>query len=495
MKAMILLLIGCIAIADSAPAATNVKCVGNSSDLTQALSTLSNSPDNIDADEIRIRTGTYFAPAGGWSGSVTTHHDLSIRGGYTNAGCTLQTMDASMTVLDGNNASGVMTINTPGLPVSNIEVSGLTFQNGNASNPVESNAGGLKIGDPNPINEGKIIVERNIFRHNRAASNGFSRAVGGLLAATDGLPLIVRGNLFVDNTSPNDSALDVESNNEIDVSNNTFSGNRSTDATQPTRVAMGHFTFTGIRLSNNVFWNNTAGAGEYDLNFSGVFNGEHGAKLANNDIQASTGTAVAETGTLHIDPGFVGNGNFHLADSSPLINAGIDNPAGDLANVDLDGAPRIAGSAVDLGAYENSSPAAGPRIGPGFSGNWSDPTPGQEGHGFQIEVLPDHGVLVIWFVFNPAGTAQTWIYTQGSYDPSSSSVTLAATLETGGRFPPNFNSSTLTRTPWGLLTLTFTDCNNGTVAWASNAASAAAGYGDVSFPIRRVTSIAGTSCP
>ena len=34
MKAMILLLIGCIAIADSAPAATNVKCVGNSSDLT-----------------------------------------------------------------------------------------------------------------------------------------------------------------------------------------------------------------------------------------------------------------------------------------------------------------------------------------------------------------------------------------------------------------------------------------------------------------------------
>jgi len=258
---------------------------------------------------------------------------------------------------------------------------------------------------------------------------------------------------------------------------------------------MGHFTFTGIRLSNNVFWNNTAGAGEYDLNFSGVFNGEHGATLANNDIQASTGTAVAETRTLHVDPGFVGNGNFHLADSSPLINAGIDNPAGDLANVDLDGAPRIVGSAVDLGAYENSSPVAGPRIGPGFSGNWSDPTPGQEGHGFQIEVLPDHGMLVIWFVFNPAGTAQTWIYTQGSYDPSSSSVTLAATLETGGRFPPNFNSSTLTRTPWGLLTLTFTDCNNGTAAWASNAASGAAGYGDVSFPIRRVTGIAGTSCP
>ncbi len=76
MKATILPLIGCIAIADSAPAATNVKCVESSRDLTQALSALSNSPDNIDADEIRIRTGTYFAPAGGWTGSVKTRHDL-----------------------------------------------------------------------------------------------------------------------------------------------------------------------------------------------------------------------------------------------------------------------------------------------------------------------------------------------------------------------------------------------------------------------------------
>jgi hypothetical protein len=495
MKAMILLLLGCTAIVDSALAATNVKCVGSSSELTQALSALSSSPDNIDGDEIRIRTGTYFAPAGGWSGSVTTRHDLSVRGGYTNAGCTLQSMDASMTILDGNSASGVMTINTPLLPVSNIEVSGLTFQNGNASNAVESSAGGLKIGDPNPINAGKIIVERNIFRHNSAGSNGFSKSVGGLLAATDGLPLIVRGNLFVDNSAPNNSAMDVESNNEIDVSNNTFSGNRSTDASQPVRVAMGHFTFTGIKLSNNIFWNNTTGAGEFDLNFSGVFNGERAATLANNDIQVSTGTAAAEMGTLHVDPTFVGNDNFHLADSSPLINAGVDHPAGDLAEFDLDGGPRVVGSAVDLGAYETASSAAGPRIGAGFSGNWFDPTPGQDGHGFQVEVLPDNGMLVIWFVFNPAGTAQSWIYTQGSYDSLSSSVTLPAFLETGGRFPPNFNSSTLTRTPWGLLTLTFTDCGNGTATWASNPASAAAGYGDVSFPIRRLTSIAGTSCP
>lgn len=134
-------------------------------------------------------------------------------------------------------------------------------------------------------------------------------------------------------------------------------------------------------------------------------------------------------------------------------------------------------------------------LGAGFSGNWFDPDAGQDGHGFQIEVLPDNGMLVIWFVFNPAGTAQSWIYSQGSYDPASNTVTLPAFLETGGRFPPNFNSTALTRTPWGSLTLAFSDCSNGNVTWASNPDSAAAGYGDVSFPIRRVTSVAGTTCP
>jgi hypothetical protein len=104
-------------------------------------------------------------------------------------------------------------------------------------------------------------------------------------------------------------------------------------------------------------------------------------------------------------------------------------------------------------------------------------------------------MLAIWFVFDPAGSAQNWIYAQGSYDPNSSTVTLPAFLEQGGAFPPNFDSSKLSVTEWGSLQFTFTDCNNGNVAWKSNAASAAAGYADVSFPIQRLTSIAGTTCP
>jgi hypothetical protein len=192
---------------------------------------------------------------------------------------------------------------------------------------------------------------------------------------------------------------------------------------------------------------------------------------------------------------FAGNGNFRLSSTSPLIDRGHDNAAGGMTDVDLDGLPRVVGPAVDIGAYESGSPPAGPAIGPGISGNWFDPTPNQDGHGFQIEVLPNNGMLAVWFVFNPQGTGQSWIYTQGAYNAGSNSVTLPAFLETGGRFPPNFSNSTLITMPWGSLTFTFSDCSNGTAIWQSNADSAAAGYGDVSFPIRRLTSLAGTSCP
>lgn len=495
MKSVLSFLLAC-SFADAALAANHVACVGSADDLTHALSTLSNASTNDDSDEIRIRTGTYHAPAAGWIGSVTTHHNLTIRGGYTDAGCTQQTLDASLTILDGNNMVGVLEIDTPLLPDSDIEVSGLTFRNGHGGSPFQSNAGGLKIGDPNPISQGRILVERNIFRDNTAVGNGFSKAVGGLLAATDGDSLIVRGNLFFNNRSPNAAAADLESNNAIDVANNTFVDNTATDTTATTRVMLDYFTFGGLRLDNNIFFGNATGPGAFDLNLSPQpFAGLKGATLANNDIESPTGTAVAESGTKHVDPQYAGPGDFRLRATSPLIDAGVANPTGGLSSIDLDGAARVAGARVDIGAYEHAAVTAGPAIGGGFSGNWFDPTPNQGGHGFQIEVLPNNGLLVIWFVFTPNGSAQNWIYVSGSYDPGSSSATLPAFLETGGRFPPNFDATKVTATPWGSLQLTFSDCNNGSATWTPNAAAAAAGYGAVTFPIQRLTTIAGTTCP
>jgi hypothetical protein len=333
-----------------ASAQTHVACVASAEEFAAALSALSTSTSDNDADDIRIRIGTYSAPAGGWVGTVSNHHDLSIRGGYADAACAGQRMDASLTVLDGGDLDGVLTINADAIPNSAIEVSGLTFQNGRGSSPFQSSAGGLKVGDPGPVAGGSVLIERNIFRHNIGVAGIGEAAVGGLLVATDGQPLIVRGNLFIDNESPNASAAYLFSNNAIDVANNTFAGNLSTDIQSAQRVVLDYFTFGGLRLDDNIFWDNSIAAGVADIDVSGQF--RH-AELRNNDIQSLVGTPVTSTGALSVSPGFSGDGNFRLSPTSLLIDAGAETQSGP-SLVDLDGAQRVDDAAIDLGAYESN---------------------------------------------------------------------------------------------------------------------------------------------
>ena len=146
-----------------------------------------------------------------------------------------------------------------------------------------------------------------------------------------------------------------------------------------------------------------------------------------------------------------------------------------------------------------------------LSGNWFMPSQGG-GQGFQIEFTNAAGsapglksALAIWFAYTPAGSAlsdgsgQNWIYTQGDYDPTASSVILPAVLLAGSRFPPNFNSPDVHRVPndaslWGHLTLTFSDCDHGTASWHSDLG----GYNnanDTPVAIQRLTQIDGTACP
>jgi hypothetical protein len=124
-----------------------------------------------------------------------------------------------------------------------------------------------------------------------------------------------------------------------------------------------------------------------------------------------------------------------------------------------------------------------------MSGNWFNSQ--QAGHGFQIEVATNNVMIAIWFVYAPDGSGQNWIYAQGTYDKTSSTVTLPAIMLTGAKFPPNFRPSDLTQTAWGNLTFSFTDCNNGMATWSSPLP----GYGMGSLPITRLTQIAGTTCP
>jgi hypothetical protein len=131
-------------------------------------------------------------------------------------------------------------------------------------------------------------------------------------------------------------------------------------------------------------------------------------------------------------------------------------------------------------------------VGPTFpinatmSGNWFDPA--QDGHGFQLEVLPGGVVTAFWFTFDNLGN-QAWIAGIGVIEGDH--VVMNAVRVLNGRFPPNFNPAAVERRPWGTLTFTFTDCNRGRVEWTTNNAGFTA-TGTMS--LTRVTALDGLGC-
>lgn len=448
MKSAISLMIGSL-LATQAATATHVACVGSAAELTTALAGVSTAPGKDDADEIRIRVGNYIAPAAGWVTTASRNHDLAIRGGYTDTACTQRTMDASATVLDGANVAGILAINADAFYVADIEVSGLTFQNGNSVSAFGTAAGGLKVSDPGPIANGNILVERNIFRNN-TASGAEASSAGGLVAATDGQSLIVRNNLFVNNSGPKIAAAYAFSNNRVDISNNTFTKNAANDATQQ-RVVMDFFSLTGVWLSNNIVWANPPGDNAFDLHFDAQ---TRRTTLTNNDIQTSTGTPVAAIGTVSVSPRFVGVTDYRLQPGSPLINTGTNNPSGGLAVADLDGAPRVAAGLVDLGAYEYSGAKT---LQGGLSGTYYAPTRSGEG------VLVDFGRLgeqpVVFFSWYTYGVrTQQWLVGSNMFDASQTSVTMEVINTSGASFGAAFRPEDVVRTSWGSVTLRFPDC-------------------------------------
>ena len=330
-------------------------CVDSSDDFTGALAT---AEDNGEDNDIRLRTGVYFAPDGGFHIDLRDgQHSLSVVGGYTDAACTERTHVTAATAFDGRGTVRPLTIDTSTSfgnadPTHRITVSGFLFTGGR-----DALVSALKISDSGPIYGGIIVVEDNVFVDN-ATEAGVLEGGPALLAATDGpdfaggTGLFVRNNLFARNSGPNAPAAFVYSNNRVAVTSNTFVANAATDATLDERVVFASFTFSGIDFANNVFSDNSSDgtAATFD------FHATDKTDLVDNAIVAIVGTPRSETGTLDTDPHFVdgANGDYRLAPGSLLIDAGTDTPAGGAAEFDLDGGARIEGAHMDIGAFESA---------------------------------------------------------------------------------------------------------------------------------------------
>ena len=138
-------------------------------------------------------------------------------------------------------------------------------------------------------------------------------------------------------------------------------------------------------------------------------------------------------------------------------------------------------------ASVNVVAAAGFAITPGMTGSWYNPA--QSGQGFNIEVMANNTFIAFWYVFDAAGN-DLWLTGIGSY--SGDTTTLAMTQTNGGAFPPAFDPTKIVRTPWGTLSLQFSDCNHGSATWQPNDTTH---FASGTMPIQRLTQVSGVACP
>ncbi|MEE4329881.1 MAG: hypothetical protein V2J10_03380, partial [Wenzhouxiangella sp.] len=121
----------------------------------------------------------------------------------------------------------------------------------------------------------------------------------------------------------------------------------------------------------------------------------------------------------------------------------------------------------------------------GFTGNWFNAD--TSGQGFQLQVLPGGSAVALWFTYDADGN-QVWLI--GNNDIDGNRLELEMTRPVGARFGDDFDSDDVQLQPFGTITLTFDDCNSGTVAWQSDDPQ----FGSGSMPIERLTNSAGVSC-
>jgi hypothetical protein len=202
------------------------------------------------------------------------------------------------------------------------------IENNSASPNSNHGGGGVHLHDG-------ALLERCIVRNNSAAGTGADG--GGLYFWSGGH---ARNCLIEGNAARNGGGgVYVRSGGGL-LENCTITGNSG-------QHGGGIYLHGGINRNCIIWGNMTTGAVSTNWSVgSGSPAFEYCCTAPTNALSAYGGV-----GCIGDDPQFMGGGDYRLSAASPSINAGNNGlVSGDL---DLDGSPRILGSAVDMGAYEH----------------------------------------------------------------------------------------------------------------------------------------------
>ena len=323
-----------LALLLAGPAAAAIHCVDTPAELHAAINS---AEANGEDDEIHLVGGSY-ASTTSFHFQSTEPHAVTFRGGYD--GACLHPLGEPTTIDGEQSRRGLFILN----PDGDVAVEGITFTRGLSTN---NRGGAMRI----ITDTGDVRVDSNVFLANRADDFG-----GAIAVTVANGNMRIRNNLAFANSSANIGAFELVQNaGEAHVVGNTIVANLGEGDFDPGGLHVGgsaHFV-----LSNNIIWNNLPeNPGPFDADFTSAA-GSH-SRYANDIGVISNGSVADEVvGEMNVDPQFADCGflciGFELERGSPLVDAGIDDPAGGMPAVDLARKPRTIGPHVDIGAYEN----------------------------------------------------------------------------------------------------------------------------------------------
>jgi len=212
---------------------------------------------------------------------------------------------------------------------------------------------------------GAIFCEKNSNPTvtNCTFSNNTANYYGGAIACDSSSPVLTNCIFSGNSVNSDGGAVYCCDSSSPTLTNCTFSGN---SAANFFGGAIACYFSSSATLNNSILWGNSAGSGGNE-----IYIADSGSSCVLNYCCVDStgygfGTGVPTTTIddsnhcVHDDPLFVNaaNGDYHLQDTSPCIDAGDNTLVPSGVDTDLDGNPRIVDGnndgtqVVDIGAYE-----------------------------------------------------------------------------------------------------------------------------------------------